>query len=87
MSPAARHDTTATVPTPALYMMTAPVLLRPAALFAGRLREAGGDPVTHAFQLALARAPRPAERAAVAGLSLEALAQVILNLNEFLYLR
>ncbi|MBZ2176300.1 MAG: PSD1 and planctomycete cytochrome C domain-containing protein [Acidobacteria bacterium] len=76
-----------TVPTQALYLMNDPFLLRQATLFAGRIREAGGDPVDHAFQLALARAPRPEERAAVDGLSLEALAQVILNLNEFLYLR
>jgi hypothetical protein len=76
-----------TVPTQALYLMNDPFLLRQASLFAGRIREAGGDPVATAFALALARAPRPEERAAVDGLSLEALAQVILNLNEFLYLR
>jgi hypothetical protein len=76
-----------TVPTQALYLMNDPFLLRQAELFAGRIREAGGDPVATAFRLALAREPRTEERAAVAGLSLEALAQVVLNLNEFLYLR
>ncbi len=76
-----------TVPTQALYLMNDPFLLRQAELFAGRIRETGGDAVTTAFRLALAREPRAEERAAVDGLSLEALAQVVLNLNEFLYLR
>ena len=76
-----------TAPTQALYLMNDPFLLRQAHLFAERIREAGGDPVATAFRLALARAPKPAERAAVANLDLDALAQVVLNLNEFLYLR
>jgi hypothetical protein len=76
-----------TVPTQALYLMNDPFLLRQAELFAGRIKEAGGDAVGTAFRLALAREPRPQERDAVAGLTVEALAQVVLNLNEFLYLR
>ncbi len=76
-----------TVPTQALFLMNDPFLVRQSVLFANRINEAGGDAVATAFRLALAREPRAEERAAVAGLTVEALAQVVLNLNEFLYLR
>ncbi len=61
--------------------------------FATRLRaEAGADPASQvelAYRLALARPPTPAERVKMTGFlqreSLEQLARVVFNLNEFVY--
>ena len=84
--------TVSTVPTQALVLMNDVWVLRQAELFAGRIRESGRtDPVGTAWALALAREPSHAERTAVQSYldrgDLNGLAHVILNLNEFAYLR
>ncbi|HYO82194.1 MAG TPA: DUF1553 domain-containing protein, partial [Bryobacteraceae bacterium] len=80
-----------TVPTQALILMNDEFVLKQAELFAGRIREKGGDPVETAWMLALGRPPEPRERELVKGWlergGVEALAHVVLNLNEFVYLR
>ena len=84
-----------TVPTQALTLMNNEFVLNQAALFAGRLeREAAGDldrQVELAYRIALTRAPTTAEATVAKRLaseqSLVDLAHVMLNLNEFLYLR
>ncbi len=80
-----------TVPTQALTLMNNDFVLGQAKLFAARLKEQGGDPVDAAYRLALGRAPRPDERRLAADYlrtgTLEGFAHVMLNLNEFVYLR
>jgi hypothetical protein len=84
-----------TVPTQALALLNDEAVLRQAKLFADRVREAApGDPtkqVELAYRIALARPPRTEEAALAAdflqGHTLADLTHVILNLNEFLYVR
>jgi hypothetical protein len=84
-----------TVPTQALTLMNDEFIVRQAQLFANRLEEAApaepGKQVELGYRLALSRPPEAAER----DLALEFLARhkltdfahVLLNLNEFLYMR
>jgi hypothetical protein len=83
-----------TVPTQALMLMNDDFVVRQAELFANRLREAESGvagQIALAYRLALARPPE--ERELAAGLEflragkLEDFAHVVLNLNEFLYVR
>ena len=84
-----------TVSTQALTLMNNPFVLNQAELFAARLeREAPGDrdaQIERAYLIALTRKPTEAERAIARGLvaeqSLVDFAHVMMNLNEFLYLR
>jgi hypothetical protein len=84
-----------TVPTQALALMNDDFVLRQAQLFANRLEEATpGNPqkqVDLAYQLGLGRPPDAVERKLaldfLAQHKLAGLAQVMFNLNEFLYLR
>ena len=84
-----------TVSTQALTLMNNPFVLNQARLFAARLeRAAPGDrerQVALAYRLALTRPPTAAEAAVAGKLAAEQglvdLAHVMLNLNEFLYLR
>jgi hypothetical protein len=84
-----------TVPTQALALMNNAFVLRQAKLFADRVKEAAGDDparqVETAYRIALSRPPS-AEEAALGAefLRKRALADfthVLLNLNEFLYIR
>ena len=88
----ARH--VSTVPTQALTLLNNPFVLSEAALFAARVEREAREPaaqVNAAYRIALARTATPAEIAIGAGLiqnqSLEAFAHVVLNLDEFLYMR
>jgi hypothetical protein len=88
----ARH--VSTVPTQALTLLNNPFVLSEASLFASRVSGQAGDPssqVDLAYRIALARPATPAEIAIGTGLikgqSLEAFAHVVLNLDEFLYMR
>jgi len=84
-----------TVPTQALALMNDEFVLRQAKLFANRLEEAApGDPekqVELGYRLALSRPPEAEERKLaiefLAQHKLADLAHVLLNLNEFLYVR
>jgi hypothetical protein len=84
-----------TVPTQALTMLNDAFVLRQAKLFAERVQEAApADPakqVDLAYRIALSRSPRPEEaKLASDFLNQHALADfthVLLNLNEFLYVR
>ncbi|MGH9662499.1 MAG: PSD1 and planctomycete cytochrome C domain-containing protein [Bryobacteraceae bacterium] len=84
-----------TVPTQALTLLNNEFVLKQAKLLAGRVREAEpGDPerqVERAYRIALARAPTPEEREVarkfLAAQTLDDYAHVLLNLNEFLYIR
>jgi hypothetical protein len=84
-----------TVPTQALALMNDDFVLRQSQLFANRIEEAApNDPqkqVDLAYQLALGRPPDASERKLaldfLARHKLPGLAQVMFNLNEFLYLR
>jgi Protein of unknown function (DUF1553) len=84
-----------TVPTQALTLLNNPFVVRQAQLFADRVRaEAGDDPakqVDLAYRIALVRPPTPQEHAlavdSVARQSLVDLTHVLLNLNEFVYIR
>lgn len=84
-----------TTPLQALSLMNDPFVLRQAAAMAGRVRvEAGCDPgsqVDRAYQLALARNPRPNERRRaidlVASAGLDELCWTLFNASEFLYVR
>jgi hypothetical protein len=84
-----------TVPTQALTLMNNEFVLNQAALFANRLKaEAPGDidrQIELAYRIALTRTPTGDEAAVaktlVAQQSLVDLTHVMLNLNEFLYLR
>jgi hypothetical protein len=88
----ARH--VSTVPTQALTLLNNPFVLAEATLFARRVEQQARDPhsqVELAYQIALARRPTEAELAIGSDLierrSLDAFAHVVLNLDEFLYLR
>jgi hypothetical protein len=83
-----------TVPTQALTLMNDDFVLRQAQLFADRLQEAETEPAKQidlAYELALGRSPVEAElRTNVEFLKTNKLVDfthVLLNLNEFLYLR
>jgi mono/diheme cytochrome c family protein len=88
----ARH--VSTVPTQALTLLNNPFVLAQADFLAARVRQEASDPeaqVTAAYRIALARPAAPAEIAVGADLirkqSLAAFAHVVLNLDEFLYMR
>lgn len=83
-----------TVPTQALTLLNNPFVLSQTGRFADRVRREARDPrsqVELAYRIALARAPTPVEMRIGTDLigkqSLEALTHVILNLDEFLYVR
>jgi hypothetical protein len=84
-----------TVPTQALMLLNDEWVLKQAKLFANQVSEAAkNDPareVDLAYELALSRKPEPEERAAAAEIvakhKLVDLTHVLLNLNEFLYMR
>jgi hypothetical protein len=84
-----------TVPTQALTLMNDDFVLRQARLFASRLEEAApGDrtkQVDLAYRIALARSPRPEEQRLASDFlksrQLVDFTNVMLNLNEFLYVR
>jgi hypothetical protein len=84
-----------TVPTQALTLLNDPFVLRQAQLFADRVkREAGEEPAAQvdlAYRIALTRPPTPAERTeaidAIGKGSLVDLTHVLMNLNEFVYMR
>ena len=83
-----------TVPTQALTLMNNDFVLGQARLFAARLREVSLEPGTQvdtAYRIALGRLPHPDERRLAAEYlkngTLEGFAHVLLNLNEFVYIR
>jgi hypothetical protein len=84
-----------TVPTQALTLMNDEFVLRQAKLFAGRVSEAAPGDLTRqidlAYRIALGRAPSSQEleigRGFVSKQHLPDLTHVLLNLNEFLYIR
>lgn len=84
-----------TVPTQALMLLNDEFVLRQAKLFADRVKEtAGADPAKQidlAYRIALSRPPRADEAALAADFlkkrGLGDFTHVILNLNEFLYVR
>ncbi len=85
-----------TVPTQALALMNDDFVLRQAELLAARIQESApsdvGKQVDAAYRIALTRPPTEAERQMAlsflgAGRSMTDFANVILNLNEFLYIR
>ena len=84
-----------TVPTQALTMLNDEFVLRQAKLFADRVKEAApGDPARQidlAYRIALSRSPREEEARLAADFlrkrSLADFTHVLLNLNEFLYVR
>jgi uncharacterized protein DUF1553/uncharacterized protein DUF1549/cytochrome c len=88
----ARH--VSTVPTQALTLLNNPFVLGEAARFAARVKAQATDPasqVDRAYRIALARPATQAEVAVatelIAKQSLESFAHVVLNLDEFLYMR
>jgi hypothetical protein len=83
-----------TVPTQALTLMNNDFVLSQAKLFAARLREGSLDPAAQietAYRIALGRSPRLDERRLgedyLKSGTLEGFAHVLLNLNEFVYVR
>jgi hypothetical protein len=84
-----------TVPTQALVLLNDAFVLRQAQLFADRIRkEAGDDPARQidlAYRIALTRSPSQTEMAMALDVtknqSLVDLTHVLLNLNEFVYIR
>jgi hypothetical protein len=83
-----------TVPTQALTLLNNPFVLGQAARFAARIEAMANEPaaqVQAAYRIALARAATPQEVAIGTGLiakqSLESFAHVVINLDEFLYVR
>ncbi len=83
-----------TVPTQALTLLNNPFVLSQAERFAARLRQQAGDSVAQvklAYRIALARPATDEEiaigTALIARQSLGSFAHVVLNLNEFLYMR
>jgi hypothetical protein len=84
-----------TVPTQALTLLNDAFVLRHAQLFADRVKkEAGNDParaIDLAYRIALTRPPSPAELAVALDVttqqSLVDLTHVLLNVNEFVYIR
>jgi hypothetical protein len=92
VSSGARH--VSTVPTQALTLLNNPFVLSEAAFFAARVSQQATDPrsqVDLAYRIALSRPATPEEIAIGTDLiksqSLQSLAHVILNLDEFLYMR
>jgi len=88
----ARH--VSTVPTQALTLLNNPFVLAEASRLAARVEREARDPaaqVDAAYRIALARPATPAEVAIGTALitreSLEAFAHVVLNLDEFMYMR
>src|SRR5438876_1055261 len=87
--------TVSTVPTQALTLLNDPFVLRQAQLFADRAKkEAGDDPASQielAYRIALTRPPSETELTvaldAVKKHSLVDLTHVLMNLNEFVYIR
>jgi hypothetical protein len=88
----ARH--VSTVPTQALTLLNNPFVLSEAAFFAARLRQQASEPASQvdlAYRIALAR-PATKEEIAIgtsliASQSLDSFAHVVMNLDEFLYIR
>jgi hypothetical protein len=85
---------TSTVPTQALVLMNDEFVVRQAELFAARVREGASDAekqVDLAYRLALGRSPDAKEREIgldyLRNRDLAGFVHVLLNLNEFLYLR
>jgi len=83
-----------TVPTQALTLLNNPFVLGQARWFADRISRESSDPATQAdlaYRIALARSATPVELAVGTDLiknhSLEAFTHVVLNLDEFMYLR
>jgi len=83
-----------TVPTQALTLLNNPFVLDEASRFAARIKAQAADPaaqVNAAYRIALARDATPQETAIGTDLirkqSLESLAHVVMNLDEFLYVR
>jgi hypothetical protein len=84
-----------TVPTQALMLLNNPFVLRQAQIFADRVRlDVGNDPerqIDLAYRIALTRPPTEAElRVALESLKTQPLVDlthVLLNLNEFVYIR
>jgi hypothetical protein len=84
-----------TVPTQALTLMNDEFILRQSELFASRIRETAGDDrqlqIEAGYRIALSRPPQPEERRLaleyLATHALAGFAHVLLNLNEFLYIR
>jgi hypothetical protein len=88
----ARH--VSTVPTQALTLLNNPFVLSEAAFFARRVSRGASNPASQvdlAYRMALARPATPAEIAIgtdlIAHQSLESFTHVVLNLDEFLYVR
>ncbi len=88
----ARH--VSTVPTQALTLLNNPFVLSQADFLAARVKQAAGDPesqVKEAYRIALARPATATEIRIGADLitrqSLTSFAHVVLNLDEFLYMR
>ena len=84
-----------TVPTQALTLLNDAFVLRHAQLFADRVKkEAGDDPALEidlAYRIALVRPPSPAELALALNVAMNqplvSLTHVLLNVNEFVYIR
>ncbi|MGH9629184.1 MAG: DUF1553 domain-containing protein, partial [Bryobacteraceae bacterium] len=84
-----------TVPTQALTLLNNEFVLKQADLFAQRVKEAAGEDhaaqIDLAYRLALSRLPDEKERALAEGFlasnDLPGLTHVLINLNEFVYLR
>jgi hypothetical protein len=94
MNASAGARNVSTVPTQALTLLNNPFVLDEASRFAARVRQGATDPnaqVALAYHIALSRPPTPAEqtiaRALITKQSLEALTHVLVNLDEFLYMR
>jgi hypothetical protein len=88
----ARH--VSTVPTQALTLLNNPFVIDEATRFAARVAQQASDPATQvdrAMRIALARPATEQEIAIGADLirkdSLDAFAHVVLNLDEFMYMR
>ena len=84
----ARRDSSIVAPQ-ALSLLNSPLAVTMAGALAERVRLAGGDPVSSAFQFALQREPIDIERARAARLMRDAgltgLCRALLNLNEFAF--
>jgi hypothetical protein len=84
-----------TVPTQALMLLNDPFVVRQAQLFADRVKKEAGEDVAkqidRAYRIALTRPPTRTElsvaQSAIANGSLVDLTHVLLNLNEFVYIR
>jgi hypothetical protein len=94
MNASAGARNVSTVPTQALTLLNNPFVLAQAAQFASRVRRDASDPAAQvdlAYRIALGRAPAEAELRIGVDLatrqSLEAFTHVLLNLDEFVYMR